>query len=192
MEKMIKEYANCVIEEIEKSDFSMLAKIGDVILKTKETHATIYTVGNGGSAATASHICNDLLKGCGVCGRPGFKTECLADSNAIMTCLGNDFDYESIFSIQLKAKAVKGDVLIAFSGSGNSENVIRAVKLAKEMGVTVVGFTGRDGGKLAPLCDYVLIAPTQSMERIEDLHMLYAHAMCSTIAKVLTEKYSRE
>lgn len=192
MEKTIREYANCVIDEIQKSDFATLAKIGELILKTKENHATIYTVGNGGSAATASHICNDLLKGCGVCGRPGFKTECLADSNAIMTCLGNDFDYESIFSIQLKAKAVKGDVLIAFSGSGNSENVIRAVKLAKEMGVTVVGFTGRDGGKLAPLCDLVLIAPTQSMERIEDLHMLYAHAMCSTIAKVLTEKYSKE
>lgn len=187
--KMFNDYAMDVIEGIKKTDFIALSEIAEKIVSVKDTNSTIYTIGNGGSASTASHICNDLLKGCGVMGHTGFKTECLCDSTAVMSCLANDFDYNSIFTVQLRAKAQKGDILIAYSGSGNSQNVISGITLAKEMGLTVIGFTGRDGGKMAKLCDIVVIAPNDCMEKIEDFHMLYNHSLTYTIAKILTEKY---
>ena len=122
-------------------------------------------------------------------GHIGYKAECLSDSNAVLTCLANDFDYESVFSFQLRAKGKKGDILIVYSGSGNSPNIIKVVALAKEMGMFVIGFTGRDGGALAHLCDIALIAPTDSMEQIEDLHMMYVHAISDCLQKKLKELY---
>ncbi len=181
-------YSQEVITAIQNTDMTTLAKMAELLFAAKDKDLTIYTVGNGGSAATASHICNDLLKGCGVCGNPGYKAECLCDSTAVLTCLANDFDYESVFSIQLRAKAHAGDILIAYSGSGNSPNILKAVAMAKEKGMTVLGFTGRDGGKLAPMCDLALIAPTDSMEQIEDLHMLYVHVLSHCLQKLLTAK----
>ena len=181
-------YSQEVITAIQNTDMTTLAKMAELLFAAKDKDLTIYTVGNGGSAATASHICNDLLKGCGVCGNPGYKAECLCDSTAVLTCLANDFDYESVFSIQLRAKAHAGDILIAYSGSGNSPTILKAVAMAKEKGMTVLGFTGRDGGKLAPMCDLALIAPTDSMEQIEDLHMLYVHVLSHCLQKLLTAK----
>lgn len=187
---LLEAYAKEVSEGIMKTDFDSMAKIVDVLLDAKERMATIFTAGNGGSAATASHICNDLLKGCNVCNKNGFITECLADSTAVLTCLANDFDYESVFSIQLETKANKGDVLIVYSGSGNSANILKAIETAKEKEMTVIGFSGRDGGKLAPMCDITVIAPTDSMEQIEDYHMIYVHSLSDTIQKALKEKYA--
>lgn len=183
-------YSKQVKDAISGTDFNVLSNIVETIYAIKDTDSVIYTAGNGGSAATSSHICNDLLKGCGVCGHTGFKAECLSDSTAVITCLANDFDYESVYSIQLNAKAKKGDILIVYSGSGNSDNIIKAVHLAKEKGLIVIGFSGRNGGKLAPLCDWCIIAPTDNMEQIEDLHMFYTHALSYTLQKKLAKKYS--
>jgi D-sedoheptulose 7-phosphate isomerase len=155
------------------------------LVRVKTDGKTVYTAGNGGSAATASHMCNDLLKGCRVNDREGFRAVCLADSNAIVTCLANDFSYEDIFSIQLKTCAVEGDVLVVFSGSGNSPNIISVLKTAREMGVFTIGFSGRDGGRMKDLCDLLIIAPTDSMEQIEDMHLLYEHAMICSIKQRL-------
>jgi len=187
--EMLKDYVNEVANGLAMTDYGKLAEIVETLFEAKSKELTVYTAGNGGSAATASHICNDLLKGCGVCGHIGYKAECLSDSNAVLTCLANDFDYESVFSFQLRAKAKKGDILIVYSGSGNSGNIIKAVSLAKEMGLYVIGFTGRDGGALAPLCDIALIAPTDSMEQIEDLHMMYVHAISDCLQKKLKVLY---
>ncbi|MBQ8389048.1 MAG: SIS domain-containing protein [Clostridia bacterium] len=184
--KYLSEYSADLNSRIQKTDFSKLGEIADLIISAHRKNK-IYTVGNGGSAATASHICNDLLKGCAVGGNPGFDAECLADSSAIITCLANDFDYESIFSIPLATKAVSGDILIAFSGSGNSKNVLNAAVKARELGMTVIGFSGRDGGKLSALCDIILIAPSDNMEQIEDLHMMYVHALSCCIQKQLSK-----
>jgi D-sedoheptulose 7-phosphate isomerase len=188
--EILSNYSKQVTDAIMGTDFSVLSDIAEALYSVKNTNSVIYTAGNGGSAATASHICNDLLKGCGVCGHTGFKTECLSDSTAVITCLANDFDYESVYSIQLDAKAVKGDLFIVYSGSGNSGNIIKAVNLAKERGLKVIGFTGRDGGKLAPHCDLYIIAPTDNMEQIEDLHMFYTHALSYTLQRKLSEKYT--
>lgn len=189
--ELLDTYTDEVSSALRHTDFEELSKIVELLYEAKDKDLTVYTAGNGGSAATASHICNDLLKGCGVCGNPGYKAECLGDSLAVVTCLANDFDYDSIYSLQLKAKAHKGDLLLVYSGSGNSENILKVVELAKEMGLLVVGFTGRDGGKLAKLCDHVLIAPTDSMEQIEDLHMIYVHMISWCLQNKLTQKYEQ-
>ena len=190
IKKQLQDYAADVAQRVVKSDFDILAAIVQKLIRTKGEAKTIYTAGNGGSAATASHMCNDLVKGCRVNDKEGFKAFCLADSNAIVTCLANDFSYEDIFSIQLKTFAQKGDVLVVFSGSGNSPNIISVLRTAKEMGVYTIGFSGRDGGKMNGLCDLLLIAPTDSMEQLEDMHMLYEHAMVCAIKEVITKTQS--
>ena len=186
IEKQLRFYVDDVIELVEHSDFDMLAAIVQRLVQVKTDGKTIYTAGNGGSASTASHVCNDLVKGCRVNNQEGFRAVCLAGSNAIVTCLANDFSYEDIFSIQLKTFAIKDDVLIVFSGSGNSPNIISVLKTAREMGVYTIGFSGRDGGKMKDLCDLLLIAPTNSMEQIEDMHLIYEHAMICSIRQLLS------
>jgi D-sedoheptulose 7-phosphate isomerase len=158
-----------------RTDFGKLAEIGELLLAVKAEGRTVFLMGNGGSAASASHVTNDLVKGCRAGDQPGFRAFCLSDSNALVTCLANDFSYEEIYSILLRTYAKKGDVVLAFSGSGNSPNILHALATAREMGVTTVGFGGRDGGLMKALCDLVLIAPTDSMEMLEDMHLVYFH-----------------
>ncbi|MBP5236736.1 MAG: SIS domain-containing protein [Clostridia bacterium] len=186
------EYTADCTKRMNMTDFDALGDIVDIILNTKKTGCRIYTAGNGGSAATASHICNDLTKGCRVLGRPGFMAECLADSTAVVTCLGNDYGYDEIYTVPIETKGRAGDVLICFSGSGNSENVVRAAELARKKGITTVGFLGRDGGKLKDLCDKFVIAPTDNMEKIEDMHMLYCHAISSLLQQKLKDIWDME
>ena len=187
IKKQLYDYAVDVAQRVVQSDFDTLAAIVQRLVQAKTEGKTVYTAGNGGSAATASHTCNDLLKGCRVNDKEGIKAVCLADSNAIVTCLANDFSYEDIFSIQLKTFAIKGDVLVTFSGSGNSPNIISALRTARETGIDTIGFTGCDGGKMKDLCDFLLIAPTDSMEQIEDMHLLYEHAMICSIKDILAK-----
>lgn len=190
--EILRNYTYDCTERLRGTDFETLGRIADVILDTKTSGGRIFTAGNGGSAATASHFCNDLTKGCRVLGRPGFRAECFADSSAVVTCLGNDYGYDDIFAVQLETKAEKNDVLAVFSGSGNSENVVRAAKLARERGITTVGFLGRDGGKLREYCDLYVIAPTDNMEQIEDMHMLYCHAISCLLQQRLPDVWDME
>ncbi len=168
-------YASDTAAKLMRTDFGKLAEIGELLLKVKAEGRTVFLIGNGGSAATASHVTNDLVKGCRVGDTPGFRAFCLSDSNALVTCLANDFSYEEIYTILLRTYAKRGDVVLAFSGSGNSPNIVHALKTASKMGLTTVGFGGRDGGLMKPLCDHILIAPTDSMEMLEDMHLIYFH-----------------
>ena len=168
-------YAADTAARLMKTDFGKLAEIGERLLKAKAEGHTVFLMGNGGSAATASHVTNDLVKGCRVGDTPGFRAFCLSDSNALVTCLANDFSYEEIYTILLRTYAKAGDVVLAFSGSGNSPNIVHALKTAREMGLATVGLGGRDGGKMRALCDVLLIAPTDSMEMLEDMHLIYFH-----------------
>jgi D-sedoheptulose 7-phosphate isomerase len=168
-------YAADTADRLMRTDFGKLAEIGELLLKAKADGRTVFLMGNGGSAATASHVTNDLVKGCRAGDTPGFRAFCLSDSNALVTCLANDFSYEEIYSILLRTYAQSGDIVLAFSGSGNSPNILHALKTAKAMGLATVGFGGRDGGRMKALCDHILIAPTDSMEMLEDMHLIYFH-----------------
>ena len=187
-----KTYAGEVCEALMKTDFDLLEKIANRILTTKTAGNTIFTAGNGGSASTASHIINDLTKGCRLNQREGIRTVCLNDSSVLVTCLANDYSYEDIYAILLKTLANPGDVLIVFSGSGNSPNIVRACEMAREMGVFVIGFGGRDGGRMKPLCDICLLAPTNSMEQLEDLHVVYFHSLVCALKKKLEKMWDIE
>ena len=188
----LKNYASTVASDLTRTDFQLLQQIAEMILATKKTGNRIYIAGNGGSAATASHMANDLLKGARRFGREGFRSICLADSTPIVTCLANDFCYDDIYSIMLKTYAEPGDLFISFSGSGNSPNVVNGARTAKEMGLKVIEFGGRDGGKLKQYADVALIAPTNSMEQLEDMHMLYEHALVSLLQQVLDDQFDIE
>jgi D-sedoheptulose 7-phosphate isomerase len=137
----------------------------------------IFVFGNGGSSANASHIVNDMLKSTIQPGRPRMKLICLSDNVPTLTAYANDVSYDIIYAEPLAALAEPGDVAIALSGSGNSPNVLRAMDVAQEMGLTCVGLTGRDGGKLKDQCDICVIVPNDSMQVIEDAHLVILHAV---------------
>jgi len=192
MSDTIKNYLGRLTQALNASDSGLLLDISKKIVGTKKSGARIFTCGNGGSAATASHFCNDLIKGCRIDNRMGFKAMALNDPTPVVTCLANDYGYDEIFKVQLQTHAKAGDLLIAFSGSGNSPNVIKAIETARQMGVFVIGFGGRDGGKMKPLCDVCMVAPTWSMEELEDLHLCYCHAMIACIREELADTWDIE
>lgn len=191
-QSFLRNYAEQVCENVLKTDFRILAEIAGKILETKKQGHRIFIAGNGGSAATASHMGNDLLKGARRFGREGFRSIALCDSLPIVTCLANDFSYDDIYSIQLRTYAEPGDIFIAFSGSGNSLNVVKGAMTAKEMGLFTIEFGGRDGGALLKYSDLALIAPTDSMEQLEDMHMLYEHALVSLLQRILDDEFDIE
>lgn len=158
-----------------------IAQIIQTLEQARMDGRQIFLIGNGGSAATASHFANDLLKSTVIDGKPRMKVIALTDNIPIMLAYANDCGYETIFAEQLDALAGPGDVLVAFSGSGRSPNVIRALDLARQRGLTVISITGRDGGEMQERSDICLIAPCQPMEQIEDVHVVLCHLIYSAI-----------
>jgi D-sedoheptulose 7-phosphate isomerase len=135
----------------------------------------LFVIGNGGSAATASHFACDLGKNAVPPGNPRFKVVALTDSIPAITAYGNDNGYASVFAEQLTNLMASGDILLAISASGNSPNIIEAVTLARESGLSVIGMAGFDGGKLAELSDWAITIPGTTYEQIEDAHMILTH-----------------
>ena len=152
-----------------------VGRVLDVLAAAHGTGKQVFLVGNGGSASTASHMANDLVWGMTRKGLPPFRAIALTDNVALMTAIGNDEGYASIFARQLEALAVPGDVLVAISGSGNSENVLRALETARRMKLVTVGILGMDGGKARGLVDAALVVPSNDYGPIEDLHMVIDH-----------------
>lgn len=155
-----------------------LAKVDQAIEWFKETRdagGSIYLCGNGGSAASVSHIACDIVKGCSYCRDKKFRVMALTDNLATITAYANDVGYDAVFVEQLKNFATPKDLVIAVSGSGNSPSVLRALEYARTVPCRTIAFTGRDGGKLAPLGDLQLHVNHQHMGRIEDAHMMMLH-----------------
>ncbi len=159
-------------------DPSKIAEVIEAVRIAGETGKCVYAIGNGGSASTASHFVNDLGKGASLGREKRFRVISLTDNVEWMTALSNDLSYEDVFVEQLRNFAEPGDVLIAISGSGNSENVLRAVRYANETGCRTIGFTGFDGGKLAGLVELSIVVDSDHMGRIEDMHMILQHMIC--------------
>ncbi|WP_020534150.1 D-sedoheptulose-7-phosphate isomerase [Lewinella cohaerens] len=136
--------------------------------------------GNGGSAADAQHLAAEF-SGRFYFDRPPLYAEALHVNTSYLTAVGNDYGYEESYARMVKAMGRKGDVLFAMSTSGNSPNILRAVAAAKEQGMTIVGFTGQTGGKLAEHCDYLLAVPSKDTPRIQECHMLVGHLICELV-----------
>lgn len=174
----IKKYFEHLSEILQRIDHQAVAEVIELIIRARDQNRNIFFIGNGGSAATASHFANDLAIGSRSKLSP-YRVISLTDNNAVMTAIANDFGYEQLFVKQLEAIYREGDLLVAISASGNSPNVLKAVEYVKGRGGTTIGLTGFDGGKLKPLVDYVLHVPTQKGEYgpVEDIHMIFDHVI---------------
>lgn len=182
------EYMDRAGETLKNSCFDKLSQAAEALMLAREQGRWIFAAGNGGSAATASHFANDFVKGLSVEGKKRFKVMALNDHLPILTALANDYDYSVCFLEQLKNYASPGDVLVVYSGSGNSENIVKAAKYAREIGMTVIGFTGRDGGAVDAYCDIDCIAATPCMEEIEDVHMVWEHALVMGLRRIIEQE----
>lgn len=167
-----------------------LAEITEMLLEAGHEGRTILIVGNGGSAATASHMACDLAKTASVPGYPRLRALALTDNVPLLTAWGNDASYEAVFAEQVKTFAQPRDLLIAISASGNSPNVLAAAAAAHEVGLQVIGVTGFGGGRLYGLSDVCLVVPSHEYGPVEDAHMILVHAVTAAIGATLAARAS--
>lgn len=177
----IYDYVNKEVELLNTMDKEVIEETINALLEAYESESTIYVFGNGGSASTASHMANDFNKGISEHTEKKFRVCCLNDNVSTVLAIANDISYEDIFSFQLKNKMKPGDVVIGISGSGNSENVIRALKYAKTEGAKTIGWVGFDGGTVSKISDIVFHVPIHNMQIVEDFHLILNHLMMYAI-----------
>lgn len=156
-------------------DNNQVSKLENDLIDLWNRRGKLFICGNGGSAGNAIHLANDFIFGAGHPYRPGLDVEALTANAAVLTCLANDLGYSDIFSYQLKAKAKSGDILLALSGSGNSENVIEALTVAKKLGLTTYSFLGFSGGKAKSLSDHSIHISCEDMQICEDVQLIIGH-----------------
>lgn len=166
------------IDLISKDDVNQLMNI---LIKAKDEGKSVYVMGNGGSAATASHYCCDFNKGISFGRDKMFKFVCLNDNIPTMMAYANDLGWEEIFVGPLRNFLQKGDIVIGISGSGNSNNVVKALEYANENGGFTIGLTGYSGGKVKQLCKHNVNIPIDDMQITEDLHMVLDHCIMSIL-----------
>lgn len=181
----ISSYIAQEINTLRNLDIDSINQALNLLLETFENGNTVFVFGNGGSSATASHFQNDFNKGISEHTEKKFNLLCLNDNIATLMAIANDIGFEEVFRFQLQGHIKSGDIVLAISGSGNSQNVINAVEYAKQQGCRVIGLTGFNGGRLRELSDVSLHVPVNSMQITEDIHMIYDHLMMSVFYKDL-------
>lgn len=158
-----------------------LKNIIHALIEARDHKKKIFIMGNGGSASTASHFCSDLLKTAITKNENRFQVFSLTDNLPVILAWANDTSYDEIFVEQLKNSFTKNDILIGFSGSGNSKNLIKAFQFAKKIGAKRIGLTGRLGGLMKKYCDLYLQIPSDDMLTIESQHVIICHCIVTTI-----------
>tara|TARA_B110001454_G_scaffold183847_1_gene179225 strand:- start:195 stop:800 length:606 start_codon:yes stop_codon:yes gene_type:complete len=177
------DYLSSVLSNISLTD---IEKFVEVLLEARERESSIFFIGNGGSAATASHFANDIAIGTRTYEKP-FRAISLCDNQAVITAIANDDGYEKIFSQQLQVLLKKQDVVVAISASGNSPNLLDAIDTAKKMNTITVGISGFDGGKMKEMVDVSLHVPTEKGEYgpAEDAHMVLDHLVSNYLMRLV-------
>lgn len=173
----INTYLDGMVRATRDIDVQMLARCLDVLWKAWSEDRTVFIVGNGGSASTASHMANDLSKQAHIPGRKPLRAYALTDSVEVLTAIANDSGYENVFATQLKTHARPGDLLVVISCSGNSPNLVKAIEVAKRLGLTTIAFGGLDGGRTRDLCDHYVHVPSYDYGHIETAHLLIEHLL---------------
>ena len=172
-----------VVEAL-KHDGPRLERIAGTIADALRGGRRVYVAGNGGSAADAQHIAAEMV-GRFRLDRPGLPVTALTTDASILTAVSNDYGYERVFARQVEALVQPGDVLWLLSTSGRSANVLAAAQAARQRNAVVIGFTGRDGGPLAELCDHVLRVDHAASDRIQEAHVLAYHFVCERVEALL-------
>lgn len=174
---IVKDYLNSVTKAINDLDENAILDVANMLKQAYIDGRQVFLMGNGGSASTASHMACDLQKGVKTHTGKRFKVCTVSDNIPLMTAWANDTDYENIFAEQLDSLLNPNDVVVALSGSGNSLNIIKAVKKANEIGAITIGWSGFGGGKLAEIVDKPIVVNSSNMQKVEDVHMILAHIM---------------
>ena len=159
---------------------SLIVQISDIIISALDNENKLLLCGNGGSAADAQHIAAEL-SGRFEMDRKALNAQALHVNSSYLTAVANDYGFEDVYSRMIEASAKSGDVLIALSTSGNSKNVINAIKKANQMEMVTIGFSGNDGGNMKDLCKFNLIIPSDNTARIQEAHILVGHIICKLI-----------
>lgn len=176
----------CGLADVMQSmPFRMLERAADLLLECYRRQGTVFIVGNGGSAATASHFACDLSKGTRTDGLPPFRVMPLTDNVPLLTAWANDTDYERVFAEQLSALIRRGDLVVAISASGNSPNVLAVTEVANATDATTLALTGQSGGQLRRLANLTIRVPSDSIEQVEDAHLIIAHSLCVALRERL-------
>lgn len=176
-----------VKSEIAKGQVEEIQLIVELIITAYKAGGKVVLFGNGGSAADSQHIAAEMV-GQFALKRQALPAIALTANTSVLTAVGNDYGYDMVFSRQVEALVQANDVVIAISTSGNSPNVIEAVKVAKEKGARTVGLCGGDGGKLAELADVALVVPSKSTPRIQEAHITIGHIVCEMVEKEMAFK----
>jgi D-sedoheptulose 7-phosphate isomerase len=179
------QYLDRLKKVLDAFDGGAFAETVDAVLEAYSRGAHIFIMGNGGSGSTASHLACDINKGCCIDLEKKFKMICLNDNMPTMLALANDLSYEAVFEEQLKNFFNPGDLVIGISGSGNSENVLRAVGYAAAHGGKTAGWCGFGGGRLADMVDLAFVVQSHDMQQVEDTHMVLAHMLMQAVHEAL-------
>ena len=166
---------------------SIIADISEEITRRYSENAKVFFCGNGGSAADAQHLAAEF-SGRYYYDRPPLFAEALHVNTSYITAVANDYSFDDVYSRLINAFGSKNDVLIALSTSGNSKNVVNAVKKAKEMDLLTIGFSGESGGQMKAFCDYNVLIPSTDTARIQECHMLIGHSICEKVESNLFPK----
>ena len=171
----INRYLQEIRETINEMPAEKINEVVDIIFEAYRQNKCLFIFGNGGSAATASHVACDMAKGTAMPDRRRFKVLCLSDNVPLITAWANDTDYRNTFGEQLRNFVEPGDVALGLSFSGMSPNVINAFKTANEMGATSILFSGRSGGEARKVARVHILVPSDHMQQIEDIHAMLCH-----------------
>jgi phosphoheptose isomerase len=177
----LKFYADSLYTGLMSVDKNELEKAFKLLEKTMRLKKRVYVAGNGGSAAIGEHLCCDWMKGTYVENKFSLSVVSLTANSSLLTAISNDFGYEHSFSFQLKTLAQKDDVLVLISSSGNSKNIIEALKLAKKTGMKVIGLSGFSGGMLKKHADISLYVPIYNYGLVEDAHQALMHILTQVV-----------
>jgi D-sedoheptulose 7-phosphate isomerase len=167
-------------ERVAGETLPKIVEVGDLLCRTFEAGGRLLTFGNGGSAADAMHLAEEMI-GKFLRTRRSLPATALCADGPAMSCISNDFGYADVFARQVQALAGKGDVVFGISTSGNSENVLRGLKAGKEKSATTVALLGRDGGNAVSLADHAIVIPGNITAQIQEMHVLVVHILCDIV-----------
>ena len=181
----VQEYKSRLIKILSSSGLeNSVPQFIKIVEQAWKRDKTVFFCGNGGSAGNAIHLVNDFIYGAGKTNGKGLRAVALSANPAIITCLANDVGYEFIFSEQLRVAANQGDVLVVFSGSGNSENIVNALNVANELGLDTVAVVGYDGGRAKSLAKLSIHTPISDMQISEDLQLIIGHMLMQWFSQI--------
>ena len=185
MKKLILEKLANSVSTLQRvmADDALLAAVADAAEVTGKAMLNghkLMVAGNGGSAADSQHLVAEFVSRLTV-DRPAMRAVALTTDTSILTAIGNDYSYDNVFERQIEALGQAGDVFLGISTSGNSRNILKALDLSRKLGITTIGFSGRDGGKMPTLCDYNVIIPSEITANIQEAHLALDHIYCHLV-----------